>query len=375
MSLVLNLAPYRYGNNEQKIWDISGLDNHASIYGPKVAESYILKHEEYGFFTSAFFASPFLERERVINGGMEQGNPPTGWSPVNNPEVFERATQKHSGDYSLHISDSTASYGGARQAFSYVTGRRYRISYWYYLVSGVLRAGTDVHYQTHSITGSWQYGELVFVASSDGYHQFINNSNTNAAEFYIDDVSLFETNETEVFGWSFDGADDYFVCNNSSSLAISNRMTWLIWLEQLPTTSVNPVLFNKFDDASNGMIVVCRGLTLPNSIFCRVNYAGTQYSRYIPAPAYEKKYCLAIVFDVNNLYMYINGKLVQSADGTNLFSVNSSSTNLIIGQAGNANYMKMRLFYMLRFNRCLSSLEIKNFYELTRKRFEGYDYF
>jgi hypothetical protein len=132
--------------------------------------------------------------ELVTNGGMETGNPPTGWSAAFTPETFEQSgVQKHSGSYSAHIIDSTPSYGGFSQPLSIITGKTYKFSFWYYLVNGTLRVQPDTDAHIYTTTGSWIYGEFTRTCiGADPNIYFINNSGSVAAEFYIDDVSVQE---------------------------------------------------------------------------------------------------------------------------------------------------------------------------------------
>ena len=146
--------------------------------------------------------------ELVSNGGMESGNPPTGWAALNTPEVFEQSgVQKHGGSYSAHVNDSTPSYGGFQnQGFAIPTtaGHQYKLSFWYYITSGsfgtALYDGTWVLMggpPTLTTIGSWQYMEVILTAintgaGGNGQMIFTNSSNSVAAEFYIDDVSVQE---------------------------------------------------------------------------------------------------------------------------------------------------------------------------------------
>ncbi len=146
----------------------------------------------------------------VTNGGMEAGNPPTGWAPWGTPETFERSTvRKYGGSYSCHVIDSTASYGGF---YGYpvnipvITGRIYKVSFRYYIESGVLNptfydGSTYDQTHTYSATGSWLLGEIYFTSTNtgDGCLIFANNSNTVPAEFYIDDISIQEVLDTSSY--------------------------------------------------------------------------------------------------------------------------------------------------------------------------------
>jgi hypothetical protein len=141
--------------------------------------------------------------ELVTNGGMEDGDPPTGWSVKLNPETFERSgTQKHGGNYSLHLVESNGSYGYVYQSFgSRLLGKTIKVSFWYNLVSGTVGAQiydasiplnlVDIPFST---PGSWQYVELVYTVTGlpdmDLYILF--GGAAGNYEFYIDDVSVQE---------------------------------------------------------------------------------------------------------------------------------------------------------------------------------------
>jgi len=134
--------------------------------------------------------------ELVSNGGMESGNPPTGWSNVNSPNTYERSsTQKHSGSYSLHVSHPAASRGGT-QALTVSSNKRYKLSFWYYLVSGNMYGtwSDDAGWHDNTIptvTGSWQYFETFMNPNRSSINIYILTSGSGG-EFYIDDVSVQE---------------------------------------------------------------------------------------------------------------------------------------------------------------------------------------
>lgn len=143
--------------------------------------------------------------ELTTNGDMELDS---SWTDVNVPETNERSNVKTHGDtYSRHIVDSTASWAGAKNTpFTSTTNRIYRISGWYYGVSGgtppVFRVvytrgidGMGINVYWLSTVGSWEYFTVDHTETAGGANAsvaVINNSGTNAAEFYIDDVSIKE---------------------------------------------------------------------------------------------------------------------------------------------------------------------------------------
>lgn len=149
---------------------------------------------------------PTLGLELVSNGGMESGNPPTGWSVINSPDTFEQSgVKKHGGSYSAHVIDSSSpSYRGmASPAMSRIAGKKYKLSFWYYLADGGIevdiRTGDNSDYLTtlsiSSPATTWALYEYIFTETntgSTGYLWFRNISGILPAEFYIDDVSVKE---------------------------------------------------------------------------------------------------------------------------------------------------------------------------------------
>lgn len=143
---------------------------------------------------------PTLGVEMVLNGGMENGNPPTN-TANNNATTWEQSgVQKHSGSYSLHV--VTGAGGGAGWILtggaSKVAGKKYKLSFWYWLVSGNLQVqflkgdgSASIIIGSYSTTGSWQYAELIAIETVNGTYVAY-PFGPAAAEFYIDDVSTKE---------------------------------------------------------------------------------------------------------------------------------------------------------------------------------------
>jgi hypothetical protein len=148
-------------------------------------------------YIGAVGAGETLGSELVTNGDMETGNPPTGFTAWSAPATFEQSsTQKHGGSYSAHIigTDSRGFY--SRNGLK-IYRNNYKLSFWYYIISGGLRGiilksdGTshlvEIHYST---SGSWQNAEIIATetAASDTYD--FGFQTYGSSEFYIDDLSL-----------------------------------------------------------------------------------------------------------------------------------------------------------------------------------------
>jgi hypothetical protein len=122
-------------------------------------------------------------------GDMELNS---GWNTVGSPAIQALSTvQVHGGTYSRRVNDSTASYGGFVQYFTVplTVGAKYKVSYWYYLVSGSIVAGVTNQESTETTLGAWTESvKFVEANATTTYTSFYNASNTVAADFYIDDV-------------------------------------------------------------------------------------------------------------------------------------------------------------------------------------------
>jgi hypothetical protein len=145
----------------------------------------------------------FRSGEIVANGGMEIGDPPTGWIAWAAPNSFERSSdQAHSGTYSCRIQTSNGSpdYRGTAQYLSKVSGEGYSLTFWYYITTGSFQyklmngnASDVLVLGIVSTTGIWTEVTLPSVVETitgtTGYVSFLGEPFTSC-DFYIDDVSV-----------------------------------------------------------------------------------------------------------------------------------------------------------------------------------------
>jgi hypothetical protein len=133
----------------------------------------------------------------VTNGGMEDGNPPTGWTILGDGTFEQSDVEKHNGTYSVHINTDINEGFYQTNDYTQQTGMVYWQSFWYYIVSGQIRSrwqvgsGAGAEEFIHSVTGSWQYWSRYYTeidGGDDAYTQF--TSYAASAEFYIDDISV-----------------------------------------------------------------------------------------------------------------------------------------------------------------------------------------
>jgi hypothetical protein len=137
--------------------------------------------------------------ELITNGGMEIGDPPTGWTNQA-LEIWERSSNdKHTGTYSGHAVDSTPNYGSIFQAAVSSVGPTYKVSGWVRAISGTVAwwvyrtdPGYAVYaYETITPAEGWVYKENIILSSGNNIIVRVrNDSDEVAAEFYVDDVSV-----------------------------------------------------------------------------------------------------------------------------------------------------------------------------------------
>jgi RHS repeat-associated protein len=135
--------------------------------------------------------------ELAVNGGMELTS---SWTNISGaaPTVNQRSnTQVDSGSYSRRVVTNAANRGVEGTAWAMINGRIYIITARVYVVSGVVKmqvTGQTAFDQLSNITGAWQTLRSVYKATADitGCKlQF--TSSGSAAEFYVDTVSILES--------------------------------------------------------------------------------------------------------------------------------------------------------------------------------------
>jgi len=135
----------------------------------------------------------------AVNGGMELDS---DWASIPGAEPTTNEcsdVQKDTGSYSRHVVASAGSQGIEGNLWNLVANKSYTISARVYPVSGVVKMqalGTTAFDRTSSGTGSWQTLSVTsFVPTATVLScrlQFI--ASGAAAEFYVDTVSIVETN-------------------------------------------------------------------------------------------------------------------------------------------------------------------------------------
>jgi len=149
-----------------------------------------------------------LGRELIKNGDMEIDG---YWSIRGRSETkkIERsAVEKHSGNYSMHVIGYLDGDGFSGGSISFDTGKKYKISFWYKVISGQLRCfvkhgdnnnNSLLLDRTFTPTSGWQYYEEYVTETNGGGNGsiwFVTRYN-KSAEFYIDDVSVKQSSTKE----------------------------------------------------------------------------------------------------------------------------------------------------------------------------------
>jgi len=156
--------------------------------------------------------------ELTTNGGMELGDPPTGWTAFGTPDSFERSddnVRSGGGSYNMHIVTSGGWKGAQQNVASLLSsGQTYKLSFWYYIEPdgriqiGLYNGGAwaPVGSEILTTTGVWTYKELEFVVPDAANQQILFCDNNIATDFRIDDVSLTLVAPAGYYAWTGGGS-------------------------------------------------------------------------------------------------------------------------------------------------------------------------
>jgi len=159
----------------------------------------------------------------VKNGDMEAND--GNWVNYETVSTNEQsATSAHSGSYSRHV---VANAGGVYQiVHSLISGKKYRISGFYYLVSGGLNVNFFGNQPELTTQGSWQpfsYDVTATDVSQALYYWYGASS-----EFYLDDVAIQELDDEDnpVVTYDYDPWGSLFTGNSSQIDSAVVDGTW-----------------------------------------------------------------------------------------------------------------------------------------------------
>lgn len=334
-SCVLYLPLYRYGAEQQKIWDQSSYGNHGTIVGavpsPKV---------------------PMLTGlELVVDGAMT-----------------DTANWNEGAGWAVAAGVATATLSGATLvpavAIVAEAGKRYRIKY----TATVTAGSCDVTFGgTSGGNISAGNGNTIFVvATTTGTLVFTGTGFSGT----LDDVSIQEVLGYTGPGWYFDGVDDQISVPDAPSLRPTS-LTWLQWF-WAPQSShtANPKLACKATNATDATfaIYLYQGNSPPQ--VSANAYRGGAWGQIAPnvsfAPFMWNLYGVTYDPAVGG-YAYLNGsRYAGGPTGSGALAQNAQPVQI---GGGIGEFGKFQCGEALLSNRVWSDQEIRNYYELTWHRY------
>jgi len=313
------------------------------------------------------------------NGGFELDH--GGWNNTGSPSTSERTTSdKKSGSYSWHLVGASHGDGfWSGTDWNITTAKRYRLNFWYKVVSGTMRVIVKHGNQTYSLyiddflpTGSWTEFSVILQDTEGGASGSIWFVCQGAgAEFYVDDVSFKEvktadktasSNHGTVYGatyttdrngqtnkaMSFDGVDDYIV--TTKNMYSLGDKTFAAWVKPSGTSTVG--LFKQY----NWRLTYLSG----EDKFIQAHYNGSVYlySNAHMNPDEWSHIVLKYNSSSETIDWYLNGQF----DKTSTNAPDFEDTLKVIGSDG-LYYFNGALSDLRIYDRALSEQEIQNLYQ------------
>jgi hypothetical protein len=348
--------------------DISGNNNHGVISGPVPATYPLLSGVEL-----------------VANGGMESGNPPTGWS-ADACAIASDAVIYYGGAKSCKITlDASNGAGGAIQNITGLTiGKQYKVSTW---LRGVDLVGNTFRIwfaegtvNTLAISnGSWVYLEGFATATATSHLlEIYTVANANKI-FNIDDVSVQEVVGYESIGWDEDGVDDRYVIVDSASLRMgTNKFAVLTWVRP-EYGGTNQAIHTLFSKATGGRYELAIEDCTADPATAPLLYGyvhdgidGTDGVISVTPISMNRWHLLGMLVDrvANKMYGILDGVLDHAGVDISSVTGNISPTGTLYVNYSNGQGHKGARGDFIIFNPLYSETEIRNYYELTRHIYE-----
>jgi len=172
-------------------------------------------------------------------------------------------------------------------------------------------------------------------------------------------------------GWSFDGVDDKITVIDSTSLRLTSQGTVLLWTRSNFSNAGFEILLTKGIWDTNNYTVYHS----PTNMCYDIGWGGsgtTYTAAVIPLPSIPKDQWILLSFSWttgDTVLGYLNGVFV-SQSGTVASSPDTTGKDFIVGMGdGGGQIYKGNIGEVLIFNRALSAIEVRNYYELTRCRY------
>lgn len=346
-SCVLSLPFYQYGAEQTKIWDQSGKNSHGTITGATPA------------------TYPMLSGLELVNNGGFNSDV-TGWTAINctfgNPVDGVPPN-------CLQIIRSSGTSQSASQTLSLINGKTYKLSGWVKSwTSGdesfQFNIGSSAYAQVAGgSTIQWLYYELIFIADNtqaDWQNIYLVKNSATVGSMRFDTISVQQVMGYQGLGWGFNGTNQYIT---HPSLNLGTVHTLHYWIA------------NKFPNTGgvvHGGAANYHGLRVTDSqvgyncgttevlVNCNTFFQGFGFS-------YLQKSLFSIVRNGTSVTFYQNG--VQLGTTQTLLANNALTLTNIGDYSSGASYYQGVIGDILIFNRALSAVEIRNYYEMARGRY------
>jgi hypothetical protein len=348
-STKLWLPLYQYGAEQTKIWDQSGNNNHGVITGAVPATYPLLSGVEL-----------------VSNGGMETGNPPTGWLLYATETQASDAVVYHGGAKSCKVTlNAAGTTGGPWKVITGLTvGKKYKVAAWFRGVD--IAVGTfnvlfsDLNLSIAVSNGSWTYLEGTTIATATSHEIYCINGGSTIANankiFNVDDIFIQEITGYESIGWGFDGVDDRIV-HPSLNLGTVHSLNY--WTSKYPG-NIGVV---------HGGAINYHGFRLTDTI-AGYNVGTTEVTvnhGLTWTQLQQNKNLFSVIRNGTAVYFYLNGTQIGATQ--NLLANNNLTVTDVGRYSTPGSYYQGTIFDIPVFNRAFSAQEIRNYYELTRSRY------
>jgi hypothetical protein len=168
----------------------------------------------------------------------------------------------------------------------------------------------------------------------------------------------------------FDGADDYAVVPESSSVDITtNTITFGGWCYPTISNKYQHIVVKNVGEAPNRQYGLWLSLNGTSQIYRSLNGVVIQSNVIISTPWKVNSWnCIMLVYNGSTIRIYLNGSQVHTENATG--DILHTDSNLNIGGEPNQPYFfDGKISGIQIYNRALSASEVLQNYEATKTRF------
>jgi len=353
--------------------------------------------------------------ELVTNGNMETGDPPSSWEIGSGASASAVADERTGGAGSKSINGvRPASLTGILfQSINFTAGKLYYISAWRKNVDATSGVGFGMSMTNFALSTSTSWNEFTkhYTAVNEDIKFYLRVSGTNGQQGRFDDISIKQIltpsatglvitaptvdsgfNYTDssgytvypegqtLIGWQFDGVDDVITITDFLETGNSAKeLTVLCWQRYLGTAA--KYFFAHWDSNAKR---AWRMTYQPSNLFeVTISDDGStdagHFKDYVSSiNGWSNGQFMLAGFTFNNgtLTLYANGVAdtnpTKTTDGA-ITTIHNSTANLTIGCAlatgAWSTGAQCVISEVAIFNRALTEVEIRNYYEMTRGRY------